>query len=728
MDSHEAIDSYRFVSAALHLLPTVLWLILARSYWRSRGTERPAGALLCLFRALCGILVLHYGLNVIIDLIHPGTGRPSLAWTVGCVLTKATTLAELAVLRHLVPLATLGAEPPSRLWLAVNYGSAIAVGAASAWLGTFTPAAGSVVHLYLLAMSVAIVADVMRLARGRDGRWRPVIMADLGPSGFALVGSGIFAGVVLIVLVEQNRPGPDLVWASVHSAVGLALAAVFALRILGDVTRRFLVILASIAAAAAIFFGTRAAGAMVAERELRWLLDLGGVLALVLVLGPGTTWLESAVDRLVSRHSWRRDRQLLAFLQTLAPDLGVAGCCRRATQQLVEVLRLRGAGLLLAPPQAEAGSLEIVARGRLDLEPVAEVWPRGTDTGKLPRGAFDLLWLRDLDAQEALHDAGVTWVVPVDSPRRPWGHLFVAAGPLGMAAGGARLETLESFARQLALVLDSADLLARAVAVERELAQAGKLAAVGEMAARMAHEIRNPVTAARSLAQTLAREPNSPANAEHAGIITRELDRVEHQVRSLLEFARRETYRFEPVRLAELVRATVADLEPCLDGVVERSALALDLDPDVVVQADPERLRQVLINLVENAADALRDAPPPRRLTVSVAGAAAGTPAAGTPAAGSDTGATLAVRDSGPGVAGDVLPRIFDPFFSQKAQGTGLGLAIARRIVEAHGGRIEAEADPGGGMVFRVELPAVEPDREPVAGDPAVAGELQATA
>ncbi len=692
MEAFESFDRLRLLAAGLHLLPALAWAILARSSWRSRDT-----ALMRLFRLLSGLLAVQYGVNVVIDLVAPAAGaRPGALYAAGCALTQATTLVEMPVLRHLIPLGTLGGKSPGRLWLAVNYGSAALLGLAIAWIGTSSPMTPTLVHLYLLVMTAVIVFEALRLARGR---WRPLILADLRFTGLLVVGLTLFAGVVAIVFIEQRRLIHSLEWIAAHSFVGLALAAVFALRILGEVVRRFLVAAASIAVVATIYFGAQALGAALPSQELRRIVDLGGVVALVLALGPGMVWLKVAVDRIVLRQSRRWGRQLLAFLETMSPERGVAECCRRAVAEVARVLKLRGAGILLT-------NVKIQGHGRLARGPLSEIWPRGSDALQLPDRAFDLLWLQEVELQEALYDAEVTWVVPIRSPQKLWGHLFVSAGALGTAAGGAKLETLESFTRQLALVLDSADLLGRAVTVERELAQAEKLAAVGEMAARVAHEIRNPVTAARSLAQTLAREPNSPANAEHAEIITRELDRVEHQVRSLLEFARRETYRFEPVRLAELVRATLADLEPCLKGD-EQIDLDLELDPSVIVRADPERLRQVLINLVENAADALRDQTPPRRLAVSVAG--------------DGPLARLSVRDTGPGIPDDVLPRIFDPFYSQKTQGTGLGLAIARRIVEAQGGRIEAGTAPGGGMVFRVELPLVA-HLETV---PAVAGGLE---
>src|SRR5262249_27105618 len=141
---------------------------------------------------------------------------------------------------------------------------------------------------------------------------------------------------------------------------------------------------------------------------------------------------------------------------------------------------------------------------------------------------------------EALIEADVPGVVPIVGPRGRWGDLFlrtgvVAASRIDFDDG----ETLEAFAGQLALLLDSAALLARAVAIERSLAQTEKLAAIGETAARIAHDIRNPVTAARSLAQQLMDEPGSPFSVEH-GLILEELDRVERQVAVLLRFARRE--------------------------------------------------------------------------------------------------------------------------------------------------------------------------------------------
>jgi signal transduction histidine kinase len=291
--------------------------------------------------------------------------------------------------------------------------------------------------------------------------------------------------------------------------------------------------------------------------------------------------------------------------------------------------------------------------------------------------------------REALVDSDVVWALPISSPRRRWGWLFVTSGGVGVKFAIDDVEHGEAVTTQLALVLDGAELLARAVGVERSLAHAEKLAAVGELAARVAHEIRNPVTAARSLAQQLVREPVTPDSAESAALILGELERVERRVASLLRFARREDLRLEPVDVGELAHATLASFRTRL------AAADVDLDLDahsgVIATADREQLRQVLVNLVENALDALADADGPRRLAVAV---------------GSVNGsAVVRVSDSGPGVPADALARLFEPFFSLKPTGTGLGLAIVRRTVEAHGGEIRARSSPGAGATFEVTLP-----------------------
>src|SRR5262249_25618039 len=134
---------------------------------------------------------------------------------------------------------------------------------------------------------------------------------------------------------------------------------------------------------------------------------------------------------------------------------------------------------------------------------------------------------------DALFEADVARVFPISSPRRRWGHLLAAENLLAAPFNDGDVAAVSAFLTQLALALDAAQLLDRAVAVERALAHNEKLAAIGELAARIAHEIRNPVTAARSLAQLLVRDPAAPYREEHE-LILAQLERIEHQVAALL--------------------------------------------------------------------------------------------------------------------------------------------------------------------------------------------------
>jgi polar amino acid transport system substrate-binding protein len=179
-----------------------------------------------------------------------------------------------------------------------------------------------------------------------------------------------------------------------------------------------------------------------------------------------------------------------------------------------------------------------------------------------------------------------------------------------------------------------------------------------------------------------------------------ELERVERQVRALLHFARREEYRFESLDLGALVQSTLGAFAPRL------AALGVRLDATVAagvfVRGDREKLRQVLVNLLENALDAL--ALGGERRIAAVVSTTNGT-------------ASVTVADSGPGIPPDALGHLFEPFFTLKPNGTGLGLAIARRTIEAHGGRIDVAPATPRGTTFRLDLPTA---RDSVAG-----GQLQ---
>jgi signal transduction histidine kinase len=225
---------------------------------------------------------------------------------------------------------------------------------------------------------------------------------------------------------------------------------------------------------------------------------------------------------------------------------------------------------------------------------------------------------------------------------------------------------------------------------------------VEQLAAGVAHEIRNPITAAKSLVQQMGEDPTARENVEYAGVALAELERVERSISHLLRFAREEDVAFGEVAVREVVDAallTLADRSAALGVAVERDVG--ELRP---LRGDAEKLRRVLINLVGNALDAFAEAKTPApHLQVQ----------AGENLAGNEV--WIRVRDNGPGMDAEKLGRIWSPFYTSKATGTGLGLALSKKVVEAHGGALEASSAPGEGTEFVITLPRSGP---PAAGEP----------
>jgi two-component system sensor histidine kinase PilS (NtrC family) len=223
--------------------------------------------------------------------------------------------------------------------------------------------------------------------------------------------------------------------------------------------------------------------------------------------------------------------------------------------------------------------------------------------------------------------------------------------------------------------------------MEEAVRRADRLAVVGGLAAGLAHEIRNPLASMCGSIEVLGAAPGLAEQERRLMQVVRsEAGRLEALVREFLSFARPLSPAIEPLdgaravaETVELFRAEVA--ERGIDLVARPAA-------PVWVRADPGQLRQVLWNLLGNAADAT---PPGGRVEVRIA------------AAGGQ--AVLEVADTGHGIADDDLQRIFDPFFTTKERGTGLGLAIVHRIVEAHGGNLSVSSEVGRGTTFRVALP-----------------------
>ena len=222
------------------------------------------------------------------------------------------------------------------------------------------------------------------------------------------------------------------------------------------------------------------------------------------------------------------------------------------------------------------------------------------------------------------------------------------------------------------------------VAVE----QAERFAVLGRLAAGLAHEIRNPLGAISGCVE-LVRETAALSPEERNLLVTagRDVGRLNQLVTDMLQFARPRPPELMPTDLAALAREVVT-MARTSDGPESNVELKVGGDASVVTMADGNQVRQVLWNLVRNAAQASR-----RGAAVEVE------------VWGAEADAEIAVLDRGPGVAPELRERLFDAFYSATARGTGLGLAMVKRIADAHGGRVEVRDREGGGSVFSVVIP-----------------------
>ncbi len=232
---------------------------------------------------------------------------------------------------------------------------------------------------------------------------------------------------------------------------------------------------------------------------------------------------------------------------------------------------------------------------------------------------------------------------------------------------------------------------------ERELVEAAKFSFVGQLAAGVAHEVRTPLGVLRSSAQLLQRslEVKDDESRELLQLLQDEVDRIERVVSALLTLGRPRTMHLEPSPLGHIVFRT-ADF---VDAQARHKQIIIrrhPIDPDLIVQCDPELIHQVALNLLVNAVQLL---PEGGLIDIRMLPAREGY-------------AGFAVHDNGPGMSKEVRTRIFEPFFTRREGGTGLGLTFVQRVVQEHHGRVTVESQVGQGTVFRVTLPTVETSQE----------------
>lgn len=228
--------------------------------------------------------------------------------------------------------------------------------------------------------------------------------------------------------------------------------------------------------------------------------------------------------------------------------------------------------------------------------------------------------------------------------------------------------------------------------IERKMQRSATLSAIGELAAGTAHEIRNPLTAIRGFLQFIKNKKEEKIKdlGDFFDIVLSEVDRINNILVEFLKLARQDKFKMETLNLNEIIDSLweILSNEALLKEVRMYRSMESQLPP---LRGNADLIKQVIINLVNNAVQAVGPEGTVRVITSAHRG-----------------GARLIVEDDGPGIEKDILPRIFDPYFTTRDEGTGLGLAITSKIVSDHNAFIGVSSSPGKGARFYVDFPPVE--------------------
>jgi signal transduction histidine kinase len=453
---------------------------------------------------------------------------------------------------------------------------------------------------------------------------------------------------------------------------------------------------------------------------LRRVVPAGGlgdsmVAALILLAGfslalPLLRFLERGLERVMFARQHSVREALLALSKDMASFLDVGALGRTLTTELVVRVPVMRAVLYLYNPMG-GGVLE---RSSEAVSPASEATPSaesldGGFTSWLRRSAQTVVvgevavaGSDDARVQalgKTLEAQRIALLVPTFLDGDLAAVLVLGEKLSGEIFSPDEIRILEMLMGQTAIALKNArlyqdlkDRMLELQTTQQQLLQSAKLAAIGELAASVAHEINNPLTVILGSSAVLLRKTtqDSAAYAKITNIINA-ANRAGKIVRDLLDFSRRREPQHESVNVNDLIRRSLDIVQARLASGAVGVRLALD-DRLPPVMGDPDQLTQVFINLFANAVDAM---PGGGILTVETA------------TLYGDGAVSIRITDTGMGMDQTQIARIFEPFFTTKEEGkgTGLGLSVSLSIISKHGGSIEVESDPGQGTTMRVKLP-----------------------
>ena len=533
-------------------------------------------------------------------------------------------------------------------------------------------------------VAIACIAALIALEGGQ------VFSSTKFKFAYLLLLSVCVAGLLYFPIARGSRR-PAL-----HAALeGVAdLAAVTALVYLsGGMNSPFAVLYLGAVLAFSVFFPTPAATAFGAVSAV---LYFGvGVLFHVAALNETELWMVS--QTVIRDHGALSDVMGAGVLPALG-FLGVAVLSSRfaassAREKVVmeEILHGMEDGVATVDQQGKIAFINTAARKLLNLPGGAEVEGESLETLLAASAALGSL-------KGSRREGHSSYTIETASGAVAARTIHVTLSPVVSSDGRSRGAV--AFLRDLTLKQ----------MVEEAVKRADRLQDISEMAAGIAHEIRNPLASIRGSIQELhTSAPAAEDDRRLMKVIMKECDRLNTIIEEFLKFAGRQTMNRRPCDAARIADDVVSSLERRPDRGATKMRVVKEGDADL--RADPEGLRQVLLNLCINALESMNGA---GSLAVRIRPRSSVLPRAD----GARTiaepvdGVSIEVSDTGSGIPPEILDRIFNPFFTTKPKGTGMGLSLVHRIVDAHSGTIRVDSVPGAGSTFAVWLPRKLPSEE----------------
>lgn len=420
------------------------------------------------------------------------------------------------------------------------------------------------------------------------------------------------------------------------------------------------------------------------------LVEAVSVLILVFMLRPVERKMEGFIDRFFYRDRYLFRLKFFEFTGKVLNILDLPSLLRATVDFVLRVLAVEKVGVWVLEPESQSFKA-------LHPKPTVEgiSFPANGPFMAYLRGSQRAVELEHIKDLSGLYPE-VQWIraqrfslaIPLEWEEGMLAFLLVGEKHDSKSFSIMEIEALEALAPAVAMAISRALLFQDLKKKDRQMMQSEKLAALGEMAASFVHEIRNPLGIILGSAETLRKKVPGPVQAEMLQFICEESERINRMLSNFLDFAKPKPPAFQEVDLQSIITKTIELISVAAQN--RKVKIIQETPPESIrLWADPEQLREALINLELNALEAM---PLGGEMKLSLL-------------TNGSQGVVLKVSDTGTGLPPGAESKIFDPFFTTKDKGTGLGLSIVYRVAKNHGGTISAVSNDGGGTTFVLTLP-----------------------